>query len=869
MTDRIAIVSVAGRFPGSGPDLDRFWANVAAAADCSREVPAGRWVLPPDRCTDPRVANPDTVYSTRGYYLDQFEPDLDDLALDRSLVAELDPLFHLVLDAGNRAWRGARTAGVDRSRVGVVLGNICLPTDKSSDICREILMASRERERPEEAAPVAHAPGSPGTHPLNRYVAGLPAGLLAKGLGLGGGSFTLDAACASSLYAIKLAADELLAGRADAMLAGGCSRPDCQYTQMGFAQLRALSTSGRCSPFDAAADGLMVGEGASVFVLKRLSDAVAHGDAIHAVIAGVGLSNDMHGNLLAPAKEGQLRAMRRAYDRAGWRPHDVDLIECHATGTPVGDAVEFESLRELWGESGWAEGQCAIGSVKSTVGHLLTGAGAAAVAKVLLAMKAGELPPQANFEAPAQGLRYGGGPFRVLRQAESWDRRPGRDSRRAAVSGFGFGGVNAHVLVEEWREPAAKTVAVASPAPGRSEPPAVAVVGLAAHFGRWDDTRKFQEHVLSGDTPAAAPKANGWALSAEPCPPALGIEELALPIDRFRIPPKELEETLPQQLLMLKVAAGALDDAANGRREPAGADQPTTGTFIGLGLDPNTTNYNLRWSMLANPGRQSGGSNEQHLRDAQHPRTGGRGSPDLASPPLNANRVMGALGSIAASRIARAFHFGGPSHTVCSEEGSAARAVELGVRALQLGELDRVVVGGVDLACDPRIVLPGEVKLPGEGAAAFVLKRIADAERDGDRIYCVIRGVGVADDYARALPRAAAEAGGTFADVVPFDATADVGDTGAASAAASLAKTCLALWQEVLPGQPPRYWLQDRANGPRRAAVSAGGADGSRFVILLEEYAKIATDAPAAPERLQPLGARDEAVFVVEGNDAE
>ncbi|HVL11339.1 MAG TPA: hypothetical protein VM529_02155, partial [Gemmata sp.] len=170
------------------------------------------------------------------------------------------------------------------------------------------------------------------------------------------------------------------------------------------------------------------------------------------------------------------------------------------------------------------------------------------------------------------------------------------------------------------------------------------------------------------------------------------------------------------------------------------------------------------------------------------------------------------------------------------------------------------------------------------------LKRIADAERDGDRIYCVIRGVGVADDYARALPRAAGEAGGTFADVVPFEATADVGETGAASAAASLAKACLALWQETLPGtaavpaasdvtptsggdgrgpREPRYWLHDRANGPRRAAVSAGGADGSRFVILLEEYAKIATDAPAAPERLQPLGARDEAVFVVEGNDAE
>jgi acyl transferase domain-containing protein/3-hydroxymyristoyl/3-hydroxydecanoyl-(acyl carrier protein) dehydratase len=692
----------------------------------------------------------------------------------------------------------------------------------------------------------------------------LPAGLLAKGLGLGGGSYTLDAACASSLYALKLAADELLAGRADAMLAGGCSRPDCQYTQMGFAQLRALSVSGRCSPFDAAADGLMVGEGAGVFVLKRLSDALAHGDTIHAVIAGVGLSNDMHGNLLAPAKEGQLRAMRRAYERAGWQPHDVELIECHATGTAVGDAVEFESLRELWGESGWSAGQCAIGSVKSTVGHLLTGAGAAAVAKVLLAMKAATLPPQANFAQPASGLRYAGGPFRVLAKPERWERRTG--ARRAAASGFGFGGVNAHLLLEEWIE-GSEQQAHARPSVGVNSPSPIAVVGLAAHFGPWDDARKFQEHVLRGEGVEPTPKVNGWGLAGEPCPPGFAIEELHIPIDRFRIPPKELEETLPQQLLMLQVAAAALDDSAgkaSGSPRPAAAAEAdkardagpagkppesdaTTGVFVGLGLDANTMNFNLRWSVLASGGRQ--------LPDAA----------DEASPPLSANRTMGALGSIAASRIARAFHFGGPSHTVCSEEGSAARAVELGVRALQAGELDRALVGGVDLACDPRMVLPGGVRVPGEGAAAFVLKRLADAERDGDRVYAVIRGVGVADDFARALPRAVAEAGADFANAVPFDATSDVGETGAASAAASLAKACVALWQEVSPGNPPRYWLHDSERGPRRAAVTAHGADGSRFVILLEEHVKNADLAPS-PGRAQPLGARDEAVFVVDGD---
>ncbi len=150
------------------------------------------------------------------------------------------------------------------------------------------------------------------------------------------------------MYALKLAAEELISGRADVMLTGGLSRPDCLYTQMGFSQLHALSPSGRCAPFDAGADGLVVGEGAGIVVLKRLDDALRDGDRIYATIAGIGLSNDIGGNLMLPDSEGQLRAMRAAYREAGWRPRDVDLIECHGTGKPVGDAVELRSLMALW-----------------------------------------------------------------------------------------------------------------------------------------------------------------------------------------------------------------------------------------------------------------------------------------------------------------------------------------------------------------------------------------------------------------------------------------------------------------------------------------------------------------------------------------
>ena len=288
------------------------------------------------------------------------------------------------------------------------------------------------------------------TEPLNAFPAGLPAALVARVLRISGPAYTIDAACGSSLYSLKLAMDELRAGRADAMLCGGVSRPDPLYTQMGFSQLRALSARGKAAPLDHRADGLVVGEGAGMFVLKRLDDALAHGDHIYAVVAGIGLSNDIHGDLLAPSSEGQLRAMRMAYEQAGWGPGDVDLIECHAAGTPVGDAVEVESLKSLWGQSGWKSGQCAIGSVKSNIGHALTAAGAAGLLKVLLALKHETLPPTANFERSAPGFGLDESPFRVLTHAEHWPSADRDQPRRAAISGFGFGGINCHVLIEEW-----------------------------------------------------------------------------------------------------------------------------------------------------------------------------------------------------------------------------------------------------------------------------------------------------------------------------------------------------------------------------------------------------------------------------------
>jgi PfaB family protein len=917
---RIAVVGMGGIFPGAASP-QQLWDNVRAARDCSRDVPPGRWLVDPTEAVAAGTAVIDHVPSRRGYFLDPVRVRAAELDLPESLLDGLDALFHITLHAGMQAWQSARTENLDPSRVGVILGNIALPTEKASDLARSILGRTFAEKLPGSVEfPAA-------VEPLNRYVTGLPAGLLARALGAGGGTFTLDAACASSLYALHLAAEELRTGRADAMLAGGVSRPDCLYTQMGFAQLRALSPAGRCAPFDASADGLVVGEGAGIFVLKRLAEALRDGDRVLAVLVAGGVSNDIGGGLLAPDSEGQLRAMRAAYTKAGWSPRDADLIECHATGTPVGDAVELRSLRALWGESGWKPGQCVIGSVKSTVGHLLTGAGAAAVAKVLSALAAETLPPTANFSRPARESGLEGSPFRVLQAAEPWRRRTADGPRRAAVSGFGFGGINAHLLFEEWgigngeRGLHTKTPSISVPhsvvAIPHSAP--IAVVGLDAHFGPWSTLEAFRNRVLGGDGDIhPQPPERWWGVDASDWFRKEGlagsqfagffVNEVAAAAGQFRIPPRELEEMLPQQLLMLIVASRAAQAA--GLRE---ADLVRTGVFVGIGLDLNTTNYHFRWAV--------------------------RGPRDAAGPPLTANRTMGGLGSIIASRIARELRLGGPSFTVSAEECSGLAALQAAVRSLQNGSIDQAVVGAVDLAGDVRAVLATQRHRPfspsgrarpfdrsadgsviGEGAAAVVLKRQEDAERDGDRVYAVIRGIGAAsgggtdmrsaDDYRQALERAYHEAnieptsvayiethgsGDPEEDRLESEALtrffmngrtvlgsvkADIGHAGAAGGLASFVKACLCLEQQTVPAlrntdkpgsafgslRPARFdshWVRDREDGPRRAGVSALGVDGNCIHVVLEAP-EISTLAHAPPATPQPC--EREGLFVVAGD---
>lgn len=960
----IAIVGIGGIFPDA-PTLDQFWTNIKQGHSAAREVPPGRWPLGLDDIYAPERGLPDKVYSKRGCYITDFAFDAEGIQLDPALIPQLDPVFHLALHAARAALRDANLAGFDHSRTGVIIGNIALPTEKTSAITAEILGRKFEEQvltafNPEKKENT----GNLQTHPLNRYAVGMVAGMIAKALELGGGSFTVDGACAASLYALKFAVNDLQTERADVMLTGGVCRPDSTFTQMGFSQLRALSPTGVCAPFDEQGDGLVVGEGAGIFVLKRLDDALRDGNQIYAVIRGIGLSNDRQGTLLAPDAEGQVRAMQAAYQQAGWKPQDVDLVECHATGTPVGDAVEFSSLKLLWGSDGWRKNQCVIGGVKSNVGHLLTGAGAAGLMKTVLALKHQTLPPMANFSTPDPKLDLPDSPFTILSRAQPWLRRDERTPRRAAVSAFGFGGINAHVLLEEWDAALAdlqKDTAIAVNSPAEED--VIAVVGLNAQIGPWQSLRAFQERVLGGQNDIApASKSDSWGVEPSDIQ-GYFIDGVDIPFGQFRIPPKEMQESLPQQLLMLQVADGALKDA---RIELDEKRALRTGVFIGIGLDFNSTNFSYRWQILNKTKEWTKALGltlseaelaawTQSLRDAFHP-------------PLTANRTVGALGGIVASRIAREFKVGGAGITISAEESSGLQALDVAMQALQRKELDHALVGAIDLNGDIRSLLTAHAyapfsdagcvrafgeqadgTLPGEGAVAVMLKRLDDAVRDGNRIYAVLKGIGKASGgkmpfsadshaYQQALERACQQtqiepvlvqyfethgSGIPQEDQVEAEALkkgvfrssnssslsdpsltenfsvalgsvkAAVGHTGAASGLASFVKACLCLYQEIIPAlqQPdtpiaglnntaesqlyfpgaPEYWLHNRAEGPRRAGIACLSVDGNCVAVILESYqgGNAAIGKVIAQERLQPLGARQDALFMVEGNSQD
>jgi PfaB family protein len=732
-----AIVGMSCLFPGASTPAE-YWRNLLDGVDSRSEGGAAAFGHPPaEREVDP--ADPHAVYFTRGGFLGSYDFDPSGYRLPGGYLASLDRVFqwslHVAREALSDAGRFGRTLSVRAgigdgapNRVGVIFGNYPFPTPSSGRLAGDVWNSAVATGL--AAAGFPH-PGpvrdGVGAAPADLWVGGMPSRVVAAALGLGGPQFTLDAACSSALYALRLACAYLESGRTDLMLAGGVCAPDPSVIHLSFSDLRAYPKDGFSQPFDARSKGIVTGQGASMVAVKRLADAVRDGDRVYAVIESIGLGNDGAGkHVLAPNVTGQVAAYRLAYGSVGLPPGAIQYLECHATGTPLGDKTELSGVSEFFGD------QPRYGSVKGNIGHLLTVAGMSSLLKVVLALAHRTIPPTIKVDQP-----LGEHPAGLVSAVTPWPATAA--PRRAGVSAFGFGGTNAHVILREaGGEPGEVTPPV--------RPPRLAITGIGAHFGSFAGRDAFDQAAYGGEhafRELPASRWRGFELDLDgpvPAPiEAAYVESFELDATAYRIPPKELADFNQQHLLMLKVAEEALRDAGYDPPKAAGAQpERRVAVVIAMEMEPAAHGHGTRYDLgrrVAQWCQQEGlaPSAEQLAELARAARTGIHDGVEV-------NEVLSYIGNIMASRVSSRWNFTGPSFTVSADSGGGAYALEVAQLLLLDPSVEAVLVGAVDLAAGPenalvraRIAAPGgQPGLPaggvdgwraGDGAGALVVTR--------------------------------------------------------------------------------------------------------------------------------------------------
>ena len=422
----IAIVGLGCRFPGA-PDPDAFWNLLRSGGDAICEVPADRWDA--SAFYDPDPATPGTTTTRSGGFLaeiDAFEPSFFCIAPKEA--SHMDPQQRLLLEV---TWEALENAGISpQSLYGTATG--VFAGISTSDYAGLALS---------DPSHVGAYAGTGNAHSI-------AANRLSYLLDLRGPSMAIDTACSSSLVAVHLACQSLHTGECNVALAAGVNVILTPQLTIAFSKAGMMAADGRCKTFDAAADGYVRGEGCGVVVLKRLSDALADGDQVLAIVRGSAVNQDgLSNGLTAPNGLAQEAVIRAALARAGVSPHDISYVEAHGTGTPLGDPIEVEALGAVLMPERPKDRPCALASVKTNIGHLEAAAGIAGLIKTVLALDHREIPPHLHLHAVNPRLRLAGTTFAIPQVLAPW--RSPHGPRRAGVSAFGFGGTNAHLVLEE------------------------------------------------------------------------------------------------------------------------------------------------------------------------------------------------------------------------------------------------------------------------------------------------------------------------------------------------------------------------------------------------------------------------------------
>ena len=453
----VAIVGMSCLFP-KAENTRQYWENIVNKVNAVTEIPSDRWDWKLYFDEDRRAR--DKIYSKWGGFLNDIAFDPTRYGMPPNSLGSIEPMQLLVLETVRQA---LEDAGYDkrqfnRDRASVILGAGGGAADLGLGYSFRSLLPyylGKTGHGAEDTARVIDEFGDSLPEWTEDSFAGLlvnvAAGRIANRFDFGGTNYTVDAACASSLAAVRVAVNELESGSSDLVVVGGADTMQSPFAYLCFSKTQALSPTGRCRTFDESADGIVIGEGIAMVVLKRLEDARRDGDRVYAVIKGVGSSSDGKARgLTAPRPAGQMRALDRAYEKAGFSPATVGLVEAHGTGTVAGDQSEVESLSRTLATAGAARQSCAVGSVKSMIGHTKCTAGVAGLIKTALALHNKVLPPTIGVTRPNAKADFSNSPLFVNTEPRPWIRAASDPPRRAGVSAFGFGGTNFHTVLEEY-----------------------------------------------------------------------------------------------------------------------------------------------------------------------------------------------------------------------------------------------------------------------------------------------------------------------------------------------------------------------------------------------------------------------------------
>ena len=455
----IAIIGMGCLFPKAG-SRQSFWRILRTGTDCIGPVPETHWSV--NDLYDGDHSSPDRCYAKMGGFLEPYPFDPTEFNIPPNVLEATDTSQLLGLVGAKAALEdagyGENGKELPKDRTSVILGvtgalEMVIPLGARLGHPRwrkALAQAGIDKETSEKIiADIADSYVSWQENSFPGLLGNVVAGRIANRLDLHGTNCAVDAACASSLAAVRLAVSELQAGQADVCLTGGTDTFNDIFMFTCFSKTPALSDSGQISPFSESCDGTLLGEGIGVLVLKRLADAERDNDRIYAVIKGMGTSSDGNsGAIYAPSAPGQAMALRRAYEESGVDPKTVEAVEAHGTGTRVGDAVEFKALKEVYLEAGAVPQSCALGTVKSQIGHTKASAGAASLCKAAFSLFHKVILPTLHVSRPNPKLEIEDSPFYLNTSVRPWLSNPNHP-RRIGVSSFGFGGSNFHAVLEE------------------------------------------------------------------------------------------------------------------------------------------------------------------------------------------------------------------------------------------------------------------------------------------------------------------------------------------------------------------------------------------------------------------------------------